>query len=158
MEFDNTLSSDVLIYHILSDCDDPVINRHMIAFQTQSNIENENDCIFIAHVSNQYNKQTSDSDHFLANVELIITNRNSDYEIASEAINLCIKQIKKVLRNNTEIQRRQLKIMSSITSYSDDNILNRNLTLQLNEMDMYSLEEDFSDLDVLFSGIELNVQ
>lgn len=48
--------------------------------------------------------------------------------------------------------------MSSITSYSDDNILNRNLTLQLNEMDMYSLEEDFSDLDVLFSGIELNVQ
>ncbi len=48
--------------------------------------------------------------------------------------------------------------MSSITSYSDDCILNRNLTLQLNEMDVYSLEEDFSDLDILFGGIELNVQ
>ncbi|WP_225370504.1 hypothetical protein [Methanobrevibacter arboriphilus] len=72
---------------------------------------------------------------------------------------ICVSsKLKKVLRNNIEIQRRQLKIMSSITSYSDDCILNRNLTLQLNEMDVYSLEEDFSDLDILFGGIELNVQ
>jgi hypothetical protein len=158
MEFSNRISSDTLIYNILSDSDDPILARHLITFPTPSDSESDIDSISIAHVSNEYDRQTNDSDHFLATVELTIKNRNTDYGLANEAINLCIKHIKKVLRSNDEIKKRQLRILSSNTTYDETDVLNRNLILQLYEMDFYDIEEkNIDDLDILFSGVEVNV-
>jgi len=157
MEFSNAVSSDKLIYDILSSSDDSVVSRHMICFPTPLSPEDENDCIFVTHLTNEYDRQTNESDHFLVTVELLITNRNTDYELANEAINLCIKHIKKIIRSNNEIKKRQLRILNSETIYGDDNLLRRNLILQLNEMDIYDQEYEFNNLNILFGEIELNV-
>ena len=154
MEFSNTLSSDALIHDILSNSDDEVVSMHMVSFPSQYGLENDNDCVFVSHLTNEYDRQTNDSDHFLASIELLITNRNTDYELANEAINLCIKHIKKILRSDNEIKRRQLKIISSESIYGEDGLLNRNLILQLNEIDIYDQNDDSIDLDGMFGEMD----
>lgn len=141
---DTSLTSDVLIYNALINAqnDNLLLKQFKIDYPAENALAEESNTILVASVSDEYIKQTFNSEHYNALTEIFIKTKNTDYKETSKILRTVVKVIKKVLREDETLKMLNPKFRKSASNYGSKLALKgRNLHVQTKEQDLFDVED-----------------
>ena len=144
---DTDLTSDILVYNILRECDDPIIQACNLKFIDKSVPSEEDSTIYVANVTLNPQLDTFTMVEYDANVNIFVKTKQTDYLSASRFLRTVIKHIKLVLKKDKRCRQRSIKFAQTTFQYgSTYSLKGVTLLVQMKEdEDMsYDLEEDIS--------------
>jgi len=147
---DNDMTSDILIFNILSNSDDEFIKKCNLKFIDRSVPAEEDDTIYIANVDLETRKELFESTEYTALVNVYVKTKDTDYLEASRFLRTVIKHIKFVLRNDDECRARKIVFRNTTFEYGSKYTLKgMHLLIQMIEIENYNLEDEFSCANII---------
>ena len=130
------LTSDILIYNLLKNSDDPFIQEFNIKFIDRSVPSEESNTIYIANMDLQTRNESFHNVEYTALVNIFVKTKQTDYLTGSQYLRTVVKHIKNVLKNNVTCRRRHLAVRNITYEYGSTYTLKGlHMILQLNEME-----------------------
>jgi len=114
---DNDMTSDFLIYNILSNTTDELIKKCNLKFIDKSVPAEEDNTIYIANVDLETIGGSFDHDEYKALVNIYVKTKNTNYLKGSRFLRTVVKHIKKVLRDNVECKQRHITFRNTTYEY-----------------------------------------
>ena len=150
IHMDNDMTSDILIFNILSNSDDEFIKKCNLKFIDRSVPAEEDDTIYIANVDLETRKELFESTEYTALVNVYVKTKDTDYLEASRFLRTVIKHIKFVLRNDDECRARKIVFRNTTFEYGSKYTLKgMHLLIQMIEIENYNLEDEFSCANII---------
>ena len=148
------LTSDILIYNILKNTDDPFIQEFNLKFIDRSVPAEESNTIYIANMDLETNKETFHSVEYRALINIFVKTKQTDYLEGSQYLRTVVKHIKNVLKANVTCRQRHIYFRNITYEYGSTYTLKGlHLIIQMNEME--SMGEDPQIIDeVLLNDVE----
>lgn len=142
------LTSDILIYNILKNTDDPFIQEFNLKFIDRSVPAEESNTIYIANMDLETNKETFHSVEYRALINIFVKTKQTDYLEGSQYLRTVVKHIKNVLKANVTCRQRHIYFRNITYEYGSTYTLKGlHLIIQMNEME--SMGEDPQIIDEL---------
>ena len=114
---DNDMTSDILIYNILSQSEDPFIKECNLKFIDRSVPAEEDDTIYIANVDLETIRESFNHVDYKALVNIYVKTKNTDYLEGSRHLRTVVKHIKNVLRDNVDCKQRHITFRNTTYEY-----------------------------------------
>ena len=147
MSFDNDMTSDILIYNILKNSDDPFIRECNVKFIDKSVPAQEDDTIYIANVDLETRQELFNGVDYRALVNLYVKTKITNYIAASRFLRTVVKHIKAELREDKECKARHIVFRNATFEYGSAYTLKGlHLLVQLTEHEDYNLDDDFEKI------------
>ena len=151
------LTSDILIYNLLKNSDDPFIQEFNIKFIDRSVPSEESNTIYIANMDLQTRKESFHNVEYTALVNIFVKTKQTDYLVGSQYLRTVVKHIKNVLKNNVTCRRRHLAVRNITYEYGSTYTLKGlHMILQLNEMEKVGSDPVIID-NVMLDNLETYV-
>ena len=144
---DTDLTSDILVYNILRETDDPITKACNLKFIDKSVPAEEDSTIYIANVTLNPQLDTFTMTEYDANVNIFVKTKQTDYLSASRFLRTVLKHIKLVLKKDRRCRQRSIKFAQTTFQYGSTYTLKGvTLMIQMKESEdmSYDLEEDIS--------------
>lgn len=144
-DYNTVLTSDVKIYNALikAQHNNKLLKHFKISYPYENALAEESNTIFVANVSDELTKQTMNSEHYTALTEIFVKTKNADYKEASLILRTTIREIKKVLKTDKDLERYNPVFRKSASNYgSKFSLKGRNLLVQTKEQDLFDEAED----------------
>ena len=138
---DNDLTSDILLFNILSNSKDEFISKCNIKFIDRSVPAEEDDTIYIANVDLETLRETFNSTQYKALVNIYVKTKNTDYLEGSKFLRTVIKRIKKELRGNVDCKQRHITFRNTTYEYGSSYTL-KGLHLLVQMIEYESITDD----------------
>ena len=156
---DNYFTSDFLIYNILKNCDDEIIQNCNLKFIDRSVPASEDNTIYIANVDLELLDEMFDSSTHRALVNLYVKTKDTGYVRSSRFLRTVIKHIKHVLRNDDECKSRNIVFRNVSYEYGSKYTLKgMHLLIQLMEHESYDLDDEFECVNIEDDEMEIDVR
>ena len=140
------LTSDILIYNLLKNSDDPFINEFNIKFIDRSVPAEESNTIYIANMELQTRKESFHNVEYTALVNIFVKTKQTDYLLGSQYLRTVVKHIKSLLLSNVTCRRRHLAVRNIQYEYGSTYTLKGlHMILQLNEMERVGSDPQLID-------------
>ncbi|UTB32723.1 MAG: hypothetical protein NKF70_00085 [Methanobacterium sp. ERen5] len=158
LSMDDLFTSDIQLYELLKEVkdDNEILSKFFISFPSGYDIKNRQYGIFVGNARNVLDQQTSTGDSYDSSVIVLITSKQTDYQLAKVGIDLATKELIKEIRKS-ELTKRGFKWTESTIVYTDSlDIKYRSITFYFKEM--YSWEDvdyDERDLKLIFEDVEI---
>ena len=156
---DTDLTSDILIYNVLRETDNPIIQACNLKFIDKSVPAEEDATIYVANVTLNPKLDTFTMTEYDANVNIFVKTKQTDYLTASRFLRTVLKHIKNTLKKDPTCRKRNIKFSSTTFQYGSTYTLKGvTLLVQLkeNEDTSYDLEEDIACIESF--GVDVNVK
>lgn len=128
------LTSDILIYNILKNTDDPFIKKYNLKFIDRSVPAEESDTIYIANMDLEVRNETFSSFEYSSLVNIFVKTKKTSYLESSQHLRTVVKHIKTVLSNNVTCKQRHIRYRNINYEYGSTYTLKGlHLIVQLNE-------------------------
>jgi len=114
---DNDMTSDFLIYNILSNTTDEWIKKCNLKFIDKSVPAEEDDTIYIANVDLETIRESFNHVDYKALVNIYVKTKNTDYVEGSRFLRTVVKHIKNVLRDNGDCKQRHITFRNTTYEY-----------------------------------------
>ena len=151
------LTSDILIYNLLKNSDDPFINEFNIKFIDRSVPSEESNTIYIANMDLETMRESFHNVEYTALVNIFVKTKQTDYLVGSQYLRTVVKHIKNVLKNNVTCKRRHITFRNITYEYGSTYTLKGlHLIVQLNEMERVGTDPQIID-EVMLSDLETYV-
>ena len=154
IKMDSDLTSDILIYDILRNSDNEIISKINVKFIDKSVPAEEDNTIYVGNVSLDPKTELYDGIIYNTLVNIYVKTKQTDYLQSSRILRTIIKQVKKELKKNEELQSRNIRFGRQTFDYgSIYSLKGINLLVYLDEE-----EYDEDDLEEIenFCGIYYN--
>ena len=154
IKMDSDLTSDILIYDILRNSDNEIISKCNVKFFDRSVPAEEDNTIYIGNVNLDPKTELYDGIIYNTLVNIYVKTKQTDYLQSSRILRTIIKQVKKELKKNEELQSRNIRFGRQTFDYgSVYSLKGINLLVYLDEE-----EYDEDDLEEIenFCGIYYN--
>ena len=144
------LTSDILIYNLLKNSDDPFNNEFNIKFIDRSVPSEESNTIYIANMELRTRKESFHNVEYTALVNIFVKTKQTNYLVGSQYLRTVVKHIKNVLKNNVTCRQRHLTLQNIQYEYGSTYTLKGlHMILQLNEMERVGSDPQMIDEVVL---------
>lgn len=144
------LTSDILIYNLLKNSDDPFIKEFNIKFIDRSVPSEESNTIYIANMELQTRKESFHNVEYTALVNIFVKTKQTNYLVGSQYLRTVVKHIKNVLKSNVTCRRRHLAVRNIQYEYGSTYTLKGlHMILQLNEMERVGTDAQIIDEVIL---------
>lgn len=151
------LTSDILIYNLLKNSDDPFIQEFNIKFIDRSVPSEESNTIYIANMELRTRKESFHNVEYTALVNIFVKTKQTNYLEGSQYLRTVVKHIKNVLKNNVTCRQRHLAVQNISYEYGSTYTLKGlHMILQLNEMERVGGDPQMID-EVMLSDLETYV-
>lgn len=128
------LTSDILIYNILKNTDDPFIKEYNIKFIDRSVPAEEDHTIYIANMDLETRNETFSSFEYTSLINIFVKTKNTNYLEASQHLRTVVKHIKTVLSSNITCKQRHIRYRNITYEYGSTYTLKGlHLIIQMNE-------------------------
>ena len=114
---ENDMTSDILVYNILSQSDDPIIKNCNLKFIDKSVPAEEDDTIYIANVDLETLRESFNHVEYKALVNIYVKTKNTDYLEGSRYLRTVVKHIKNELRGNVDCKQRHITFRNTTYEY-----------------------------------------
>lgn len=111
------MTSDILIYNILNNTDDPFVSKCNVKFIDRSVPAEEDDTIYIANVDLETLRESFNHVEYKALVNIYVKTKTTDYITGSRALRTIVKHIKNVLRANVDCKQRHITFRNTTYEY-----------------------------------------
>lgn len=150
-------TSDILIYKALKNSKHPLLKKFKIEFPSEGALAQESNTIFVMNATEDFDFETTDSEHYKVLTEIYVKTKKADYKATSKLLRTTIRAIKNVLKKEEKLKRYKPIFRNSSSKYASQFALKaKNLLVQTNEMDTYEYDdEDYSEFDVFFDETEI---
>lgn len=138
---DNDMTSDLLIYDILTQSDDEFIKNCNIKFIDKSVPAEEDDTIYIANVDLETMRESFNHVEYKALVNIYVKTKNTNYLKGSRFLRTVVKHIKKVLRDNVDCKQRHITFRNTTYEYGGKYTL-KGLHLLVQMLENESISDD----------------
>ena len=143
--FDNELTSDLLVYNTLKNCQDEFIKSCNLQFINRSVPASENNTIYVAGIGLDNQTDNFDGCKYRASVNVYVKTKNTDYLTGSKFLRTVVKHIKRVLRDDDECRRRNISFRNISYEYGSEYTLKGlHLLINLTEFEYYNTDDDYS--------------
>lgn len=140
---DTDMTSDILIYNILKDSDDPFISKCNVKFIDKSVPAQEDDTIYIANMDMESLRETFETIYYRTSVNIFVKTKDTDYLEGSRFLRTVIKHIKHVLKKDEICLQRQITFRRTSYEYGSSYTLKGlHLIVQLMEDESKDLDDD----------------
>lgn len=148
------LTSDILIYNILKNTDDPFIQEFNLKFIDRSVPAEESNTIYIANMDLETNKETFHSVEYRALINIFVKTKQTDYLEGSQYLRTVVKHIKNVLKANVTCRQRHIYFRNITYEYGSTYTLKGlHLIIQMNEMESMGEDQQIID-ELLLNDVE----
>lgn len=128
------MTSDILIFNILNESEDPFIQKCNIKFIDRSVPAEEDDTIYVANVDLETLRESFNSVEYRALVNIYVKTKTTDYITGSRSLRTIVKHIKNVLRDNVDCKQRHIVFRNTTYEYGSKYTLKGlHLLVQLTE-------------------------
>jgi hypothetical protein len=140
------MTSDILIYNILSESDDDFIKKCNLKFIDKSVPAQEDDTIYIANVDLETNQELFEATQYRALVNIYVKTKDTNYLRASRFLRTVVKHIKYELRNSDECKARRITFRNTTFEYGSGYTLKGlHLLVQMLEHENYKIDDEDYD-------------
>lgn len=140
------LTSDFLIYNLLRNSNDSMINQCNVQFIDHSVPASESNTIYVANVDLELLNQTFNSGQYKALVNVYVKTKNTDYLEGSRFLRTVAKHIKDLVLTDVSCKRRHAVVRNITYEYGSKYTLKGlHLIIQLNENDTVGKDPVFID-------------
>lgn len=140
---DTDMTSDILIYNILNQSEDPFIKKCNLKFIDKSVPAQEDNTIYIANMDLQVRQELFESTEYSALVNIFVKTKNTNYLKGSRFLRTVVKHIKHELRTDEECIARKIRFRNTTYEYGSGYTLKGlHLVVQLLEYEGYNLADD----------------
>lgn len=156
-EFDTDMTSDILIYNVLENTDDPFVKKCNLKFIDRSVPAEEDDTIYIANVDLENRNGSYDGTEYSALVNIYVKTKATDYLEGSRFLRTVVKHIKYVLKSNSTCRERMIKFRNIRYEYGSGYTLKGlHLLVQLSEMEHDLMDEEYSCVHIDVDDLEID--
>ena len=114
---ENDMTSDILVYNILSQSDDPIIKNCNLKFIDKSVPAEEDDTIYIANVDLETIRESFNHVEYKALVNIYVKTKETNYIKGSRALRTIVKHIKNELRADVDCKQRHITFRNTTYEY-----------------------------------------
>lgn len=156
-EFDTDMTSDILIYNVLKNTDDPFVNKCNLKFIDKSVPAEEDDTIYIANVDLENRSETYDGTEYSALVNIYVKTKDTDYLQGSRFLRTVVKHIKYVLKSDSTCRERMIKFRNIRYEYGSGYTLKGlHVLVQLSEWEHDVTDETYSCVSIDGDDLEID--
>lgn len=140
---DTFLTSDFLIYTILKHSDSDFLKLFNIQFPDGEYPNLESNTINVGLLDNDLTKETMNSEHYKAIVEVYITTKKLDYKQATRLLNTAVKIIKRIIRESDKLKPRNPRIIKVNSEYgSQYRLKGKHILIKCDEVEFKPIKDD----------------
>ena len=151
------LTSDILIYNLLKNSDDPFIQEFNIKFIDRSVPAEESNTIYIANMDLETMRESFHSVEYTALVNIFVKTKQTNYLEGSQYLRTVVKHIKNVLKANVTCKRRHIQFRNITYEYGSTYTLKGlHLIIQMNEIESMNGDPQIID-EVLLENLQTYV-
>lgn len=153
------LTSDILIYNLLRNTDDPFIKEFNIKFIDKSVPAEESNTIYIANMDLETTRETFNSTEYTALVNLFVKTKNTNYLEGSQYLRTVVKHIKNVLKANVTCKQRHITFRNVSYEYGSTYTLKGlHMVIQLTEIESMNNSSDPDIItEIMLENLETHV-
>lgn len=138
------MTSDILIYEVLRNSDNEIIQLCNVKFIDKSVPAEDDNTIYIANVSLTPKTELYDGMIYQSAVNVYVKTKQTDYLKSSRILRTFIKEIKKELKANDELQSRNIRFGNHTFDYGSV------YSLKGINLIIYVDEQEYDDEDIDF--------
>ena len=143
---DTDMTSDILIFNILSESNDDFIRKCNLKFIDKSVPAQEDDTIYVANVDLETHQELFEATQYKALVNIYVKTKDTNYLEASRFLRTVVKHIKYVLRNDDECKARRITFRNTTFEYGSGYTLKGvHLLVQMLEHENYNIDDEDYD-------------